>query len=239
MALMLQNAFLVCFLCMFLLFPAEAGSLQKLGIQRHIRRERNMQLDTMKSNLVGVEFFVMSKCPDAQACEKTFVPVLKRLAPLVSARFTYIAKLEKGVPHCMHGSAECDGNRQRLCAAEAAGSNLTQLLDFALCQDAQQIDIPKTGTACAAAHGFKSDALASCASGERGAALLKASAERAKGQKVSVSCTLRISDKPFCVHNNGGWEACGSCGSDKAACLRKEICSLVPDSNPQKSELCA
>eukprot|EP00438_Fugacium_kawagutii_P008236 Skav226255 [mRNA] locus=scaffold2708:78602:79765:- [translate_table: standard] len=48
---------------------------------------------------VQVEFFVMSKCPDAKACEDTFLPagVLQDLRSLVEVEFIYIGTEEAEV----------------------------------------------------------------------------------------------------------------------------------------------
>ena len=56
------------------------------------------------SSGVPVEFFVMSKCPDARMCGEVFGPALKELAPALDLRFSYIADSEKGGFSCMHGA---------------------------------------------------------------------------------------------------------------------------------------
>ncbi|CAK9072924.1 unnamed protein product [Durusdinium trenchii] len=87
-----------------------------------------------QTSIVTVDFFVMSKCPDAKLCEETFLPVLKDLASLVSVNFTYLGTIAATGSQCMHGPSECEGDMQRLCVQEAASTE--KLLRFAMCQDA-------------------------------------------------------------------------------------------------------
>ncbi|CAL1168489.1 unnamed protein product [Cladocopium goreaui] len=74
----------------------------------------------MGTNKVQVEFFVMSKCPDAKACEDSFLPVLQDLRSLVDLKFTYIGSAEGQEVQCMHGPSECEGDKQRLCIQQVA-----------------------------------------------------------------------------------------------------------------------
>eukprot|EP00440_Ansanella_granifera_P028046 gb/GFBE01030469.1/.p1 GENE.gb/GFBE01030469.1/~~gb/GFBE01030469.1/.p1 ORF type:complete len:275 (+),score=62.68 gb/GFBE01030469.1/:1-825(+) len=189
---------------------------------------------------VEVEFFVMSMCPDAKACEDVFLPVLRELAPLVNMNFTYIATLQDNSPVCMHGPAECAGDRQRLCVQKQVKSdgNASKLLDFASCQDSDLAAVPSNGQACARKAGVIASDFSSCSdAGGAGEALLVASAQRSSDLSIATSCTVRVQGEVFCVHN-GDWEGCSSCDDDKAACLKTKVCNSVSSHGTRKSELC-
>ncbi|CAE7280157.1 unnamed protein product [Symbiodinium natans] len=224
------------------LLAAVCGGTRYVRHSVHQKGFRTLQQE--KSNLrwpsssaIAVEFFVMSKCPDAKLCEETFLPVLQDLTELVTVNFTYIADVTREEPasvRCMHGPEECMGNSQRLCVQRAG--NATDLR-FAKCQDSGTI--PGNGKACAVAAGFTAaelEDLEACWSGALGQALLRESAKRASALSVTTSCTLQVGNKDFCIHD-GGWRNCGSCGSDKAACLKAKVCEL--SGHARKSELCA
>ncbi|CAE7717145.1 unnamed protein product [Symbiodinium pilosum] len=204
-------------------YSAEGDRLRR-RVHAHASRSTSWE-----SEPVAVEFFVMSKCPDAKLCEQTFLPVLQNLGKLVSVNFTYIADAtpsqgpgQRSI-QCMHGPGECLGNMQRLCVQKASRKE-ARLLHFAMCQDAGVV--PDDGKACAVAAGFNAEeieALQACWSGQED--LLSASAERATALSIKTSCTLRVDSKVFCVHD-GDWKDCGSCGTDKAACLKAKVCEL-------------
>ena len=94
---------------------------------------------------------------------------------------------------------------------------------------------------------------------------LQASVQKASDLSITTSCTLRVNDDIFCVHD-GAWRDCGlglsqrlqmdedirpqnvptshqvssssgSCGSDLAACLKEKVCSISRD--PKKSDVCS
>lgn len=186
----------------------------------------------MGTNKVQVEFFVMSKCPDAKACEDSFLPVLQDLRSLVDLKFTYIGSAEGQEVQCMHGPSECEGDKQRLCIQQVA--SVEHLITFAQCQDRDQSAITSNGEACAKESSFLKEDLDDCVKKD-GDKLLKASVQKASDLFVQTCCTVWVADEAFCVHD-GTWKDCGSCGSDKAACLKEKVCALSSD--PQKSAVC-
>ncbi|CAE8699947.1 unnamed protein product [Polarella glacialis] len=239
-----------------LLSSLAACVLQLFQSQGHvlIEQEGDVGHDSLHSgsDRVFAEFFVMSRCPDALTCENVFTPVLAKLSQLVDLRFTYIGNIKDGQVTCMHGAPECEGNRQRLCAAKASQGDVAKLIAFAQCQDSPAAlpfasseskgkgkpAIPQNGQACATAAGLDAASLLACAAGDEGSALLKASVERSISLNVTISCTLQLQGETLCVHNRV-WESCDSCGSDKQLCLKEQVCALVPDSNPKKAKLCS
>lgn len=206
-------------------------------------RQSLLSAETSPKHAIAIEFFVMSKCPDAKICEQTFLPVLEDLAQLVTVNFTYIADSsktqengEQPAVQCMHGPAECVGDQQRLCAQTVLTSRSGTDLRFALCQDAGTV--PENGKACAKSAGFEAvelQAWDACLSGTLGEELLRASAERAESLSITTSCTLHVESQAFCVHD-GQWKDCGSACTDKADCLKAKVCEL--SRHPRKSEFC-
>ena len=136
---------------------------------------------------VPVEIFVMSKCPDAAACETAF-PVLELLA-ISNVTVDYIAKYNAFT--CMHGDSECTGNMQQLCARHVAQQNEQAWWRFVLGQDATQKAIPTNGKDCAEQSGLDYAQIARCLADGTGERLLKESIGRAAS--VRVCCTIRVS----------------------------------------------
>ncbi|CAK0828578.1 unnamed protein product [Prorocentrum cordatum] len=181
----------------------------------HIRRDG--------ASKASVELAVMSMCPDAVVCEQAFAPVLKSMSDQVDLSLSYIGtRDERGAPACMHGAGECEGNVQQLCAHRAAKGNVSMLMDFVLCQGEDRKQIPANGRPCAERAGLPLLAWEACSSGPQGSSLLLQSMESAGRRNVRVSCTVFVNGEQFCQHNEE-WVNCGSCGDDKAACLRAKL----------------
>jgi len=184
---------------------------------------------------VPVDIYVMSKCPDAAACESAFVPALKKLGDAAKVTFHYIGSGKDGNFNCMHGPEECVGDIQQLCVQASATRD--QLLDFVLCQDNSQIDIPRNGEACAKRAGLDWTAISACVNGDEGSKLMTESLASSTQKGIGVSCTVQLDDMPFCVHN-GGWTDCSVCGAeDKGQCLIKNVCDKLPRS--EQPEVCS
>mmetsp|Transcript_32075 Transcript_32075/g.92151 ORF Transcript_32075/g.92151 Transcript_32075/m.92151 type:complete len:218 (+) Transcript_32075:118-771(+) len=179
----------------------------------------------MASNKVHVEFFVMSKCPDAITCEDAFGPVLKELASAVNVSFEYIGSPKSG---CMHGPSECAGDIQQLCAQAEAGS-VSQLIDFVLCQSQDRQKIPDNGEECIAHAGYNAERMDTCIHGNKGMDMLKKSFGVSQSRGIGLSCTVSVNGEEFCAHD-GDWVECSACDAhdDKGTCLRDKICGLVP-----------
>eukprot|EP00421_Protoceratium_reticulatum_P064437 CAMPEP_0168421518 /NCGR_PEP_ID=MMETSP0228-20121227/33322_1 /TAXON_ID=133427 /ORGANISM="Protoceratium reticulatum, Strain CCCM 535 (=CCMP 1889)" /LENGTH=228 /DNA_ID=CAMNT_0008435427 /DNA_START=45 /DNA_END=728 /DNA_ORIENTATION=+ len=156
---------------------------------------------------VRVDFFVMSKCPDAALCEQTFLPVLKNLASVVNVSFEFIGAERQGVPECMHGPSECMGNRQQICAQQTG--DVSKLLDFVACQAADDANIPENGEACLKKTGLGKE-VNDCIDSEQAATLLSNSFGKSRGLNIFTSCTVNVEGQEFCVHD-GEWKSCDAC----------------------------
>ncbi|RKP13116.1 hypothetical protein BJ684DRAFT_148, partial [Piptocephalis cylindrospora] len=175
---------------------------------------------------VPVSIHVMSKCPDAIACESVVSDVLEQVGEIVDFTVDYIttssstpAKLE-----CMHGPAECDGNKQQLCFAKEYPQWRTWY-PFIICQNHHWTTLPSRSLAasCAAQVGGDYEGwVEECVKGSEGKALLAASAARTKSRGIQRSCTVQISGKNRCIRDGGVWKDCP--GGGKASDFVRDIC---------------
>lgn len=177
---------------------------------------------------VDVEMFVMSKCPDAATCQSAFAPALHALSNIINFNIRYIATVvnRTGEVQCPHGTGECEGNMQQLCArsvgetrahlADARRRNqLPSWFDFVLCQSENMYSIPKNGQSCAQKTNLPWSAISQCVSGGEGEALLKESVTHLQTKDDRTSCTLNLNSKFWCQHN-GGWERCSEGNTSQA-----------------------
>ena len=170
------------------------------------------------SDKVKVEFFVMSRCPDAAYCEAAYAPSLLALAPILDLSVDYIAQRGSNLTAtnttCMHGEPECVGNRQQLCAQllSSAQPLSLQYLNFTTCQSASYRDVPNNAAACAKQSGFDLTQLQACVDSV-GQQLLYESAAYSRQRNQSVSCTVLLDNDMWCVRDGGQWKQCSG-GSD-------------------------
>ena len=175
---------------------------------------------TAAPRLVILDLFVASMCPDAPLCERMLEPVLEAVGALVDVRLGFIGELDaagssggssgsgsggsSGGLSCLHGPAECVGNRAQLCTqrhwpyhvsveTHRLPAHLNWML-FLRCV-AESHDgggsglfnhtntsrIPENTHSCLQRYAVPSataDAIDECVRGPEGAALLAASMER-------------------------------------------------------------
>ncbi|CAF0909045.1 unnamed protein product [Didymodactylos carnosus] len=164
---------------------------------------------------VHVDFYVMSKCPDAQLCETKFADTLIKLSSIINFTVNFIAKEPTpNVFNCMHGDSECTGNKQQLCV-----QNLTSqivLLQFLRCQSQTMKSIPDNAEKCLPATNLKYDDVKKCVD-ERGNLLFHNSIQQTQTDNVKKSCTMYLNKKFWCKHD-GGWENCTE-GNDEASLI--------------------
>ena len=156
------------------------------------------QLHSTAAKRVNVTLGVMSRCPDALACEAAFDKVLERVNTKTHLSMTYIGSLPKtkqspryGV-ECMHGDQECLGNIQQLCVQDALNPRRASE-DFDLSPSAAQkkwwsfiqcqnyAGIPSIGSEDLAKRCLKlidgpdwdKDGISDCINGKKGRKLLK------------------------------------------------------------------
>lgn len=185
-------------------------------------------LQSSPADKVKVEFFVMSRCPDAAYCEATFVPALFQLSPILDLSVDYIARRGSTVTAtnitCMHGENECEGNRQQLCSQLLSSANplSLQYLNFTTCQAASYREVPNNAAACAKQSGFDGAKLQSCVSSV-GQQLLYDSVNYSRARNQSVSCTVLVEDRLWCIRDSSTWKQCSE-GTDGAS-LITAVCS--------------
>eukprot|EP01029_Cantina_marsupialis_P029699 TRINITY_DN782024_c0_g1_i1.p1 TRINITY_DN782024_c0_g1~~TRINITY_DN782024_c0_g1_i1.p1 ORF type:complete len:215 (+),score=44.27 TRINITY_DN782024_c0_g1_i1:37-681(+) len=176
--------------------------------------------------IIDMDFFVMTRCPDAKACELEFLPLIQKdFLGHVTPNFHFIADVSAGTEtgfDCMHGQRECKGDLLQLCTDSLYSKNST--MNFIQCMDRSQKVIPMNGKMCAGVNHLDYDAIEDCATSETGHDLMAKSIAYTKNKGIRACCTMRLNDKPFCVHN-GDWQDC-KCkeGEDKGACFIRTIC---------------
>jgi hypothetical protein len=176
---------------------------------------------TISNDRVNIEFFVMSKCPDAIKCETLFLPSLLKLFPIVNFTLSFIAlKSHLNDFICKHGPIECIGNKQQLCIQNMYSQ--TVFIKYLLCQSKQFPIIPDNGEQCARENLIKWSDVQTCVSSSKGNQLFYQSLERTRLALAEKSCTIHINGKFWCMHD-GFWLNCAE-GHDEKSFI-KAICS--------------
>lgn len=180
------------------------------------------------SSPVAVDFFVMSKCPDAVFCEQTFAAGIASVISIVDLNLNYIAN-ETATPRefvCRHGPGECTGDMQQLCAKELDTTTPTEgdlpvWFQFVLCQSNNSAAIPSNAQQCAEQVGLDWGNLQYCVE-NNGPELLAASTQRRQpgNANESISCTVELNRQFFCQHNSQ-WVGCseGNTSEDLSAAI--------------------
>jgi glutaredoxin len=150
--------------------------------------------DTVTSEKVKVEFYVMSQCPYGKQVEDGIAPVLKKLGANIDFRLDFIGKQRGGKLTSMHGENEVNGDKIQLCAVKHAPNNY---MDMISCMNKNMRAIPNGWEACAKEAGLKVDQLKTCYEGQEGTDLLKASFSRAAKRGARGSPTIYIADQPY------------------------------------------
>ncbi|KAJ5811650.1 hypothetical protein N7474_007951 [Penicillium riverlandense] len=208
----------------------------------------------VQTKKIPLEAHIMSKCPDAQVClQELVVPAMEKISDKVDFRLSMIATVsEKSSDiECMHGPPECIGDMLMLCAANlpfpaTADDSLLpstyprtpiiRSLGFANCliNDYEHIPERELVHQCALEHGIDFDALNRCASQQNddpndGNGDPPSSALRGQELGVRVSCTVRLDEKVWCVHDSE-WKDCAQNG-DEPAVLIDEVERLYKERN--------
>jgi hypothetical protein len=179
------------------------------------------------NNPVNVEFFVMSKCPDAIKCETIFLPSLFKLSSIAKFTLSFIALLsDLNQFECKHGASECIGNQQQLCIQSIYPQKT--FIRYLLCQSKQILSIPNNGEQCAKENSINWSRVQSCVTSDESNKLFQKSLERTNLASVRKSCTIYINGKFWCMHD-GFWLNCTE-GRDEKSFI-KAICSRYKGKN--------
>ncbi|KAJ2399017.1 hypothetical protein GGI23_002901 [Coemansia sp. RSA 2559] len=161
---------------------------------------------------VRVEFFVMSRCPDAVKMEQAFSQVVDSVHSIMDVQLSFIAKPDANATLgavCKHGEYECRGNIDELCGLQHK-LDLPSFWRFLGCLNDQISEIGKgkdLALRCASAAGLDTAAFLACTSQEEGRTLFKQSVENALFAGVETSATVYIAGKKRCVEDSG-WREC-------------------------------
>ncbi|SPC68168.1 probable conserved hypothetcial protein [Ustilago sp. UG-2017b] len=199
----------------FLTHEASPESYDALGLQR-----------------VNVTLAVMSRCPDALACEAAFDKVLDRVNAKTRLTMSYIGSIEndkhsKYGASCMHGDQECQGNIQQLCVQDAlnpvrAGQdfdlspsaaqkrwwNFLQCQNFAGVSKIGDEELAQRCLRVVNGPEWHKDGIAKCVHGKQGRKLLQNSIKASKHSNLTRSCTIVFEGGNKCVRDGNAWKDC-------------------------------
>jgi len=153
--------------------------------------------------------------------------VLETLPSVAAVRTEYIARLaDEDTVQCMHGQAECDGNKQQLCLQHhlPAAEN-RKFFQTLLCHSKGRVDDVKLLQGCMKDAGIAASTQADvlkCIEGTLGTTLQVGSAKQVTANSVVKSCTVMIDGAKRCIRDGGTWYDCPA-GSDTQAFI-KTIC---------------
>uniref|UniRef100_A0A6B2LKE5 Uncharacterized protein n=1 Tax=Arcella intermedia TaxID=1963864 RepID=A0A6B2LKE5_9EUKA len=168
--------------------------------------------------------FVMSRCPDANACEALYSGVISQVGTIVDLHVNYIAsETSPGSFVCMHGKQECTGNMQQLCAYNYYGGFNYSWWDFIQCQDETQYNIPNNAETCAQTAGVSYPLINDCVTSSLGTNLFSQSLKFTQSLGIKVSCTMNIASQYYCTHDSGTWI---NCTSSDVPTITSHICDL-------------
>lgn len=136
---------------------------------------------------------------------------MERVSSKVDFQLSFLGRpTENDGVECMHGAPECLGNILLLCAAHYYPTPLA--LPFAMCLENDYKNIPNEELVrqCALEHAVDFEKLNECASDQDtalGLKLLRDSVERSISLQVRKSCTVRLANEVYCIHD-GDWKEC-------------------------------
>ncbi len=142
---------------------------------------------------VELEIHVMSQCPYGIQAEGYVGPLLQKLGSDLVVKVEYIGRDTSGTLTSLHGDKEVRGDLLQVCAAKAS----PQFFDFILCQNEDAKNLDTNWRGCAQRLGLSADAIAACADGVEGRALLSASFSRSQARGVSGSPTFFIGGEKY------------------------------------------
>ncbi|CAF4711945.1 unnamed protein product, partial [Rotaria sp. Silwood2] len=166
-------------------------------------------ISVVPNNRVHVEFFVMSKCPDAMRCEISFLPSLLKLSSIINFTLSFIATEARLYEfHYMHGIDECMGNKQQLCIQNMYSQ--TTFIKYLQCQSKRIDMIPYNGEQCAremSENIIKWSDVQSCIQSNKANELFHKSLQRTYLVSTRKSCTIYLNGQFWCMHD-GFWSNC-------------------------------
>lgn len=147
----------------------------------------------------------------------------------MTVRTQYIAKLkDEDKVACMHGTAECDGNKQQLCLQEhLPAADNRKFFQALLCHGSGRVNDVAHLQSCMKDAGVDADAQAEvlkCIDGTQGTTLQVKSAKEVAANSVVKSCTVFIDGNKRCIRDGGTWYDCADGSSTQD--FIKSICAV-------------
>ncbi|RIA99132.1 hypothetical protein C1645_748042 [Glomus cerebriforme] len=192
----------VILLFIFIYFLFILGKLLNPTVEELIDNEKEK---------IPVELFVMSRCPDAVACEKVMADVVNEVNDIATFKTDYIATLNSSATYgatCKHGDLECKGNIQELCFQRANSNQLT-FFNYLLCihRSIDRVGSREWAKQCSEEVGQDYNPIDKCVNSNTGLNSFIESIQRTNSYKVNSSCTIFINGHKRCI-KDGDWYDC-------------------------------
>uniref|UniRef100_A0A1D1XDI1 Thioredoxin n=1 Tax=Anthurium amnicola TaxID=1678845 RepID=A0A1D1XDI1_9ARAE len=161
---------------------------------------------------VSVELYVMSQCPDAEACEQVFQSVMSEVNDIAVIRTDYVGVLDPNAKYgvaCKHGDQECLGNIHELCfESNYLPTKQTKFIDWLSClnRDLSQKGDLEYSRSCALKVNVDYTPIEQCVR-TQGRQLLIESIRKTNAKGVTKSCTIHLNGKQRCI-KDGDWYDC-------------------------------
>jgi hypothetical protein len=163
---------------------------------------------------VHLELALMSRCEHGNDLLLSLPDFLEKMGDRVELSISYLGKVnDDGTLSCPHGQPEIEGNAVQLCAAEHFPDGY---LSMSVCMAGDVEAIPDNWKSCAQEAGLDTAAIETCASGEEGLELLKAS--------FAHSMQIGARASPDVIVNGDRHTGCRS-----AKALEALVCDALPE----------
>eukprot|EP00002_Diphylleia_rotans_P014598 TRINITY_DN2844_c0_g1_i3.p1 TRINITY_DN2844_c0_g1~~TRINITY_DN2844_c0_g1_i3.p1 ORF type:complete len:215 (-),score=41.35 TRINITY_DN2844_c0_g1_i3:252-896(-) len=154
---------------------------------------------------VPVVLYIMSRCPDASTCLRTFDQVAESVGEIMDIKTEFITHNLGGTVTCSHGERECDGNKAQLCAQKISNDTM-RAFQFSVCQTTNFMRVPDNTVDCGKQLGLDIAKLQECIRDDS-AALLRESGSRTESLGIKRSCTIYVNNAKVCI-KDGSWYDC-------------------------------
>ncbi|MBW2985616.1 GILT family protein [Candidatus Woesearchaeota archaeon] len=147
------------------------------------------------SEIVTLDFYVMSQCPYGTQVEDAVYPVLQKLGNNVDFNINYIATdLGNGQFSALHGQPEVLGNIVQLCAMKYNPENYMSMI---VCQNKNAKSIPGNWEQCAKDNDLDVKKIKTCYEGDEGKQLLSVSAKKTNQIGATGSPTIYLNGQSY------------------------------------------
>jgi len=189
-----------------------------------------------KSNVVTVDFYVMSKCPYGIQAEDFIAPVLEKLGSAVDFNLNFIAgDSGNGQFNSLHGATEVQGDIVQLCAEKYEPQKYMKLVS---CMNKDANSIPDNWQDCSKSLGLNSNSIKTCSEGSEGKQLLSDSIKKANAVNAGASPTIIINGQAYEGQRDTSSLTRAICKySTSSACSNMPVCAADSDCNQQQGKI--